>query len=119
MCRLLNNQLEIFTSSVYMGPEKWWSFLLLLSLICNVSAGRVNPEDVTSARFPQGQAERVIKALNLIPGASDGSGDDMLGGPRLQERSIKLDVGGDAGVSTEELGQYAGYFKLARTHAAK
>jgi hypothetical protein len=99
-----------------MAPGKLWSFVLLLSLVCAVSAGR---ERATGARFPQGQAERMIKALNLLPGASDGSGDDVLDGPGLQERRIKLDVRGDAGISTEELGQYAGYFKLARTHAAK
>lgn len=99
-----------------MAPGKLWSFVLLLSLVCAVSGGR---ERATGARFPQGQAERMIKALNLLPGASDGSGDDVLDGPGLQERRIKLDVRGDAGISTEELGQYAGYFKLARTHAAK
>lgn len=104
-----------------MGSAKLWSStLLLLSLICHVSAGRVNPDYESSARFPQGQAERMIKALNLIPGASDESAaGDFLDGPRLQERRINLDIGGDAGIPTEELGQYAGYFKLARTHAAQ
>jgi len=104
-----------------MGSARLWSCLLLLSLICIVSdAGRVNPDYESSARFPQGQAERMIKALNLIPGASDeSSGGDSLDGPRLQERRIKLDIGGDAGITTEELGQYAGYFKLARSHAAQ
>ncbi|KAG0565772.1 hypothetical protein M758_7G013600 [Ceratodon purpureus] len=95
------------------------SVVLCLSLCCVASAGRVVPESPTSARFPQGQAERLIKALNLVPGVLDGANDDgFLNGPRLQERKINLDVKGDAGISTEELGQYAGYFKLARTHAA-
>lgn len=103
-----------------MATPKLWSVLLCLSLCGIATAGRVHPEFPTSARFPQGQAERLIKALNLVPGASDGGVDgDLLNGARLQERKINLDVKGDAGISTEELGQYAGYFKLARTHAAK
>lgn len=90
---------------------KLGSFLLLLSLICNVSG-----LDST----PLGQAERMIKALNLIPGASDASSGEFLdAGPRLRERKIKLDIEGDAGVPTEELGHHAGYFKLARTHASQ
>lgn len=93
------------------------SFVLCSSLLSIVSTGRVHPP---SARFPRGQAERLIKALNLLPGVSDGSNaGEFLDGPRLQERKIKLDVQGDAGISTETLGQYAGYFKLARTHASK
>ena len=103
-----------------MGSAKLFGVLVCLSLCCIASAARVFQESPTSAHFPQGQAERLIKALNLVPGASDGGEDgDFLNGPRLQERKINLDVEGDAGISTEELGQYAGYFKLARTHAAK
>lgn len=100
---------------------KLWSFLLLLSLVCALSDADAEYE--SSARFPQGQAERMIKALNLIPGAmsDESSGDQLLdqGASRLQERRIKLDIGGDPGITTEDLGQYAGYFKLARTHAAQ
>lgn len=104
-----------------MASAKLWSSLLLLSLVCSVSdAARVDPGYESSARFPQGQAERMIKALNLIPGASDESASgELLDGPKLQERRINLDIEGDAGITTEELGQYAGYFKLARTHAAQ
>lgn len=104
-----------------MASAKLWSSLLLLSLVCSVSdAARVDPGYESSARFPQGQAERMIKALNLIPGVSDESpSGELLDGPKLQERKINLDIGGDAGITPEELGQYAGYFKLARTHAAQ
>lgn len=102
-----------------MGSGSFLSAALLLALMCVVSGDRIHSDSPTSSRFPQGQAERLIKALNLVPGASDGPGvDEMLGGARLQERRINLNIEGDAGISTEELGQYAGYFKLARTHAA-
>lgn len=97
-----------------------WSCVLLVAVFSNVCTARIDPDYESSARFPQGQAERMIKALNLIPGASDESAAGDLGdGRRLQERKINLDIAGDAGITTEELGQYAGYFKLARTHAAQ
>jgi hypothetical protein len=77
-----------------------------------------------SARLPFGQAERMIKALNLLPGVAEeeeSSSPSSLEGPQLlQERRIHLDIrGGDSDVTAEDLGHYAGYFKLARTHAAK
>jgi len=91
--------------------------LCLLALLCIAVQCRLQPDLLTSQRFPQGQAERLIRALNLLPGVSEESGA-LVDGPRLQERRIRLDVEGDAGISDEELGQYAGYFKLDRTHAA-
>ena len=92
--------------------------LCLLALLCIAVHCRLQPDLLTSQRFPQGQAERLIRALNLLPGVSEEAGA-LVDGPRLQERRIRLDVEGDAGISDEELGQYAGYFKLDRTHAAK
>lgn len=96
--------------------------LLFLSLFLTASAVRTQKDfhltSATNPRFPQGQAERLIKALNLLPGAAEDA-ESSVSGPRLQEKRIRLDVEGDAGISTEELGQYAGYFKLERTHAAK
>jgi serine carboxypeptidase-like clade 4 len=93
--------------------------LLCSSLVSIVSSGRASIS-TSAARFPQGQAERLIKALNLLPGLSEGglNAAASLDGPRLHEREIKLDVQGDSGISPEKLGQYAGYFKLARTHDA-
>ena len=97
-------------------------FLLFVSLSLTALAVRTHKDfhltSATNPRFPQGQAERLIKALNLLPGAVEEAESSVIG-PRLQEKRIHLDVEGDAGISTEELGQYAGYFKLERTHAAK
>lgn len=74
----------------------------------------------TSPHFPQGQAERLIKSLGLLPGAAE-EGLGPANGPGLFERRIHLDIEGDSGVTvrTDELGQHAGYFKLKRTHDAK
>ncbi|CAK9237565.1 unnamed protein product [Sphagnum troendelagicum] len=91
--------------------------VFLASFLC------VTPSPL-SPRLPFGQAERMIKALNLLPGVAEeeeSSSPSSLEGPQLlQERRIHLDIrGGDSDVTAEELGHYAGYFKLARTHAAK
>ncbi len=94
-------------------------FLLVvfLALFLCVTSSPLSP------RLPFGQAERMIKALNLLPGVAEEeeSSSPSLEGPQLlQERRIHLDIrGGDSDVTAEELGHYAGYFKLARTHAAK
>ncbi|CAM6021973.1 unnamed protein product [Sphagnum balticum] len=102
-------------------PSSW--LLVFLSLFLCVASSRLSKESLhsssgTSPRTPLGQAERMIKALNLLPSVAE---EDFapIEGPRLQERRIHLDIQGDPGVTPEELGQYAGYFKLERTHAAK
>lgn len=106
--------------SFSVGSGRVLSYVLVVAVICGVSTGRIHPEFATSSVDPQGQAQRLIKALNLFPDVlSVSDGEEVFDGAKLQERRLNLDVGGDAGVSTEELGQYAGYFKLARTHAAK
>lgn len=55
-----------------------------------------------------------------MPGAAEDS-HVALGGPRLVERPLHLDVYGDSGsaISKEELGQHAGYFQLKGTHASR
>ncbi|KAH9326159.1 hypothetical protein KI387_006337 [Taxus chinensis] len=74
-----------------------------------------------SARFPQAQAERLIKALNLMPGFADVQEEYDDGGPRLVERNINLNIGGHSGseATLDDLGHHAGYFQLEHTHAAK
>lgn len=70
--------------------------------------------------IPQGQAEKFIKALNLVPGAAEDSFTE-LGSPKLVESPINLHVHGDpeSAVSAEQLGQHAGYFRLPNTHASR
>jgi serine carboxypeptidase-like clade 4 len=92
--------------------------VVFLALFLCVTSSPLSP------RLPFGQAERMIKALNLLPGVAEeeeSSSPSSLEGPQLlQERRIHLDIrGGDSDVTAEDLGHYAGYFKLARTHAAK
>ncbi|KAG6550604.1 hypothetical protein Mapa_007857 [Marchantia paleacea] len=73
----------------------------------------------SNRRYPLGQAERMIKALNLIPGISEGCVNLQDNGKRIVEKELKLNVKGESGIAAEEIGQYAGYFKLPRTHASK
>ncbi|KAL3695781.1 hypothetical protein R1sor_009857 [Riccia sorocarpa] len=70
-------------------------------------------------RFPLGQAERMIKALNLLPGVAEGGVELEDDGKPLIEKELKLNIRGESGIAGEEIGQFAGYFKLPRTHAAK
>lgn len=108
--------------------SKLCTLLLLSVLLCvnGIRSPKVPLSKVydlspgTSPHFPQGQAERLIKSLGLLPGAAE-EGLGPANGPGLFERRIRLDIEGDSGatVGTDELGQYAGYFKLKRTHDAK
>jgi len=93
--------------------------LLLLLGLC-ISPSFADLRLPTSARFPQAQAERLIKELNLIPGIAEPE-EEYDDGPRLVERSINLDINGDseATAGLEELGHHAGYFRIEHTHAAK
>uniref|UniRef100_A0A0D6QRX7 Carboxypeptidase n=1 Tax=Araucaria cunninghamii TaxID=56994 RepID=A0A0D6QRX7_ARACU len=96
-------------------------FLLFLLLIC--AATRPSCADLrlpTSARFPQAQAERLIRELNLMPSVAEAQ-EEYEEGPRLVERKINLDIDGDSGsnANLDDLGHHAGYFRLEHTHAAK
>lgn len=105
-----------------------FSLLLLSSLFISATSSRPRAplskvydlSPGTSPRFPQGQAECLIKSLGLLPGAAEESAGPVLG-PGVHERRIHLKVEGESGasVSPQDLGQYAGYYKLKRTHAAK
>lgn len=84
-----------------------------LSKLYNLSPG-------TSPRFPQGQAERLIKSLGLLPGAAEESYGPV-NGPGLHERKLNLGIGEDAAPAAgpQDAGHYVGYFNLKRNHSAK
>eukprot|EP00252_Welwitschia_mirabilis_P002312 TRINITY_DN1222_c0_g1_i1.p1 TRINITY_DN1222_c0_g1~~TRINITY_DN1222_c0_g1_i1.p1 ORF type:complete len:512 (-),score=71.96 TRINITY_DN1222_c0_g1_i1:197-1732(-) len=103
------------------------SAVFLLFLLCNSLVSFPSnaflrlPE---SAKFPRGQAEKLIRELNLIPGIPDSEpaeGEEK--GPRLVERQINLPIRGSSNdaeaASVETLGHHAGYFELKHTHAAR
>jgi vitellogenic carboxypeptidase-like protein/serine carboxypeptidase-like clade 4 len=75
------------------------------------------PRDAT---FPAAQAERLIRALNLLPREEAGPGargDGTSVAPgELLERRVRL-PGVPDGVG--DLGHHAGYFRLPHTHDAR
>eukprot|EP00249_Psilotum_nudum_P000016 c10095_g1_i1 orf=1-324(-) len=93
---------------------------VVLAWLLSFSLAMPVPWPYISSRFPQAQAERFIKALNLLPGVAQIGYDDM-DESSLVERRIHIDVKGNSGssFSNEELGQHAGYYKLKNTHASR
>uniref|UniRef100_A0A0A9B374 Carboxypeptidase n=1 Tax=Arundo donax TaxID=35708 RepID=A0A0A9B374_ARUDO len=100
-------------------------FLLLLACFAAAVAAAVAVEDglrlPRDASFPKEQAERLIRALNLLPkeaGPAGAEGADALSvAPgKLLERRVRL-PGLPDGVS--DLGHHAGYFRLPHTHDAR
>lgn len=102
---------------------------LLFSLMLSVEAARLpkvplsklyNLSPGTSPHFPQGQAERLIKSLGLLPGAADES-YGAVNGPGLHERKVHLKVGDGSAPAARahDAEHYAGYFNSKRNRAAK
>lgn len=98
--------------------------LLLLLALCAAAAGALRlPPD---ASFPGAQAERLIRALNLLPkdsssssgrhGARVGAGKEDVAPGQLLERRVTL-PGLPEGVA--DLGHHAGYYRLPNTHDAR
>ncbi|XP_008805718.1 serine carboxypeptidase-like [Phoenix dactylifera] len=103
----------------------FFSALLLLSPFSPSStAASLIPDDLrlpSSATFPSAHAEKLIRALNLLP--KDASPEpaeaaDDASAKRIIERRFNL-AGLTGGVSDEELGHHAGYYRLPHTHDAR
>ena len=102
-------------------------FGLVLSLLfVSPSAFLLNDRRLGASTFPSLQAEKLIRQLNLFPkedvNVVDGrqSAPLLAGtGKRIVEKRINLlgDFGG--GVTVEDLGHHAGYYKLPHSHDAK
>jgi serine carboxypeptidase-like clade 4 len=96
--------------------------ILFFSLLFSVEAAKSRLYNVSpgrSPRFPQGQAEHLIKSLGLLPGAAEESHGPVKG-PGLQERKLVLDIGDDSAPAAgpRDAGHYAGYFNLNRNYSA-
>ncbi|URD99586.1 serine carboxypeptidase-like [Musa troglodytarum] len=76
------------------------------------------------ASFPAPQAERLIRALNLVPkeicadAGSVAAATDAAAG-RLVEKRVRFPGLSGGGPSVEELGHHAGYYRLPHSHAAR
>ncbi|TVU33666.1 hypothetical protein EJB05_25498 [Eragrostis curvula] len=93
----------------------------LLIVLCLAAAAAADALQLPpDASFPAAQAERLIRALNLLPkeAGSAGAGDGVpsVAPGELLERRVTL-PGLPKGVS--DLGHHAGYFRLPHTHDAR
>lgn len=69
-------------------------------------------------------AESLIRDFNLLPGIQELGAEieeEDPSSPHLFERRLNLPILGESGleVPIEQLGHYAGYYRLEHTHAAK
>ncbi|CAL1366449.1 unnamed protein product [Linum trigynum] len=110
------------------------SLTLFLLLSCSFSAAlRYQPSSPSplklvspAAKGGQGQAERMIRSLNLFPKhaanvvSNDHSGhNDDHHQPGIKEKRFSFNVTGGAGPSIQQFGHYAGYYSLPDTKGAK
>lgn len=100
--------------------------LLFSSLLVSsaLAASPLLPDDLrlpSSVDFPLTHAEKLIRALNLFPKDAspelDASAPDH-GDKRIVERSFAFPTLSD-GVSVDDLGHHAGYYRLPNTHGAR
>ncbi|KAL8166587.1 hypothetical protein V2J09_008086 [Rumex salicifolius] len=102
-------------------------FLLLVSPLSSFAAPTSDElfQLPIGAKFPVAQAEKLIRELNLFPKESVNvvEGRDTLSdsaGPRLVEKPFKFPgLKDDNGVSIEDFGHHAGYYKLQNSYDAR
>ncbi|CAL5024503.1 unnamed protein product [Urochloa decumbens] len=102
-----------------MATSRILVFLCLAAAVAVAAAGQDTLRLPRDATFPAAQAERLIRALNLLPKEAGParSGDAPSVAPgELLERRVRL-PGAPDGVS--DLGHHAGYFRLPHTHDAR
>ncbi|KAA3453398.1 serine carboxypeptidase-like [Gossypium australe] len=104
-------------------------FLFSFSLLCLISFSAADSSIIDDLRlagssFPSVHAKKLIRELNLFPKGEVNVVDEhrlsLPDGPKLVEKRFKfptLEVPG--GVSVEDLGHYAGYYKLPNSHDAR
>ncbi|RWW70267.1 hypothetical protein BHE74_00022061 [Ensete ventricosum] len=107
------------------SPGKMAAFFFALLLFFGVSgAALMVKEEIglpADASFPAPQAERLIRALNLVPKeicADVGSAAAAAASGRLVEKRVRFPGLSGGGPSVEELGHHAGYYRLPHSHAA-
>ena len=96
------------------------SLVFLLFMWLSISLSFSNLRIPRNIKFPQAQAEWLIRELMLIPGIVEPK-EEYDDGPHLVERSINLGIYGEKEtiVRLEELGHHARYFHLEHMHDAK
>ncbi|CAN1182128.1 Serine carboxypeptidase-like 48 [Linum perenne] len=118
------------SSSISSAAQLFFNLSLTLFLFCSFSSALRYPSShqtqlgLSTEMIPaKGQAERLIRSLNLFPKhdanivLNDQSAKDA---PAISERQFNLNVTGAApGPSIQQFGHYAGYYSLPSTKGAK
>ncbi|KAI3923019.1 hypothetical protein MKW98_013553 [Papaver atlanticum] len=111
--------------------EKNHSFLCLLSILIVLSAAAplcsANLDETddlrlpSDASFPSIHAEKLIRQLNLFPKDAEAvaKDDDQVEPKKIVEKRFMFPNVADSGVSVQDLGHHAGYYKLQHSHAAR
>ncbi|XP_058082946.1 serine carboxypeptidase-like [Magnolia sinica] len=106
------------------------ALLLLLVLISPFSSSASSLSDdillPLNANFPSVQAEKLIRELNLVPrdarpaAAGGPSAPDSADGPRIVEKRFRFpDLAASSGISVDDLGHHAGYYRLPHSYDAR
>ncbi|KAK9282657.1 hypothetical protein L1049_010877 [Liquidambar formosana] len=107
-----------------MANPSFLSPLLLALLVLSPLSSAQFADDLllpSIARFPSTQAEKLIRELNLFPkdDVNIVKGHDSTSSSKIVEKPLRFPNLVDPSVSVEDLGHYAGYYKIQNSHAAK
>ncbi|XVF75602.1 hypothetical protein PTKIN_Ptkin13bG0199800 [Pterospermum kingtungense] len=100
------------------------SFFFLISSFSSVTASSVlDDRRLGRSSFPSMHAKKLIRELNLFPkhevNVVDEGRVSLSSGPKLVEKRFKFpNLALPGGVSVEDLGHHAGYYKLPNSHDA-
>ncbi|KAL5717012.1 Protein cbp3 [Ranunculus cassubicifolius] len=100
---------------------------ILLFQFSHAAAAAADGTLSVQSKFPRREAEKLIRQLNLFPSdahahararvSSTSSNDDQE--KKIVEKSFKMPNFVNSGVSVEDLGHHAGYYKLQHSHDAR
>ncbi|KAH6814015.1 SERINE CARBOXYPEPTIDASE-LIKE 49 [Perilla frutescens var. frutescens] len=101
--------------------------ILVISL-SSAEATNANLSPISTPTFPQKQAEKFIRELNLFPKldvniVEDGDPATTADAPRIVEKRFRFPIRGRVANSTkvtvQDLGHHAGYYRLSHTKGAR
>ena len=108
------------SSSIFFSSLLVFLFVFSSSSSANILDDlRQVPSDFASI-----QAKKLIRQLNLFPGADVNivrDGNSSVQTKKIVERPLRFPnlVASESGVSVEDLGHHAGYYTIEHSHAAK
>ncbi|OMO55139.1 Peptidase S10, serine carboxypeptidase [Corchorus olitorius] len=101
----------------------FFSLILVISIYSAAASSILDDRQLGGSNFPSVHAKKLIRELNLFPKEDVNVVDEgkvsLPGGPKLVEKRFKFpNLALPGGVSVEDLGHHAGYYKLPNSHDA-